>query len=220
MSTPRKKIRSANGDSGRIGRHQINRDRRTNLILITAAEMFREQGYDDTRIEDIARRASVSPGTVYAYFETKENILVSMVTLHRARNVQRRLDIVENPPDDVTRAMVMFEHALLTDATRYLDIDLWGRIAAAGITAAQSKVGEQAINVDRSADQYRRQILDTLRGRGKLTERFPLEPVAELLRAASFHVWIRFLRRELRTLAAAKKVIGTHVAFILKDVPR
>ncbi len=182
--------------------------------------MFRERGYDDTRIEDIAKRAGVSPGTVYSYFETKENILVSIVTLHRSRNVQRRLDIVDNPPDDVAKAIVMFEHALLIDATRYLDIDLWRRITASGITAAQSKVGEQAINVDRSANHYRRQIFDTLRARGRIADSFPLEVVAELLRAASYHVWVRFLRGELRTLAAAKKVIGSHVQYILRDVPK
>jgi len=130
--------------------------------------------------------------------------------------VQRRLNIVQTPPDDITKAMVRYEYALLTDATRYVDADLWRRITAAGITATQSKVGEQSIHVDRHANQDRRMIIDTLMARGTLTRDFPVEVVAELLRAASYHVWIRFLRGELRSLASAKRVITAHVEFVLR----
>ena len=47
--------------------HKADRTRR---ILQAASEMFRDQGYDAVRIEDIAQRAEVSAGTCYNYFST------------------------------------------------------------------------------------------------------------------------------------------------------
>ncbi|MCW5731664.1 MAG: TetR/AcrR family transcriptional regulator [Alphaproteobacteria bacterium] len=205
------------GPAGRqkVGLHQRNRDRRTRMILKVAATMFRERGYDAARIEDIAERAEVSPGTVYTYFKTKENILLSILALHRESSIERRLRIVQSPPDDLTEAFVRYERALLTDATHYLDRDLWRRVTAAGIMATSSKIGGRSVMIDRLANRERLQILETLRERGLLPRGFAVEQVAEILRAVSYHVWIRFLRGELRSLALAKKTIARNVEFVL-----
>ncbi|MGL5010007.1 MAG: TetR/AcrR family transcriptional regulator, partial [Paracoccaceae bacterium] len=49
-------------------------------IIEAAAEMFRADGFDAVRMEDIAVRAEVSPGTVYNYFPTKGDLLVAIVS--------------------------------------------------------------------------------------------------------------------------------------------
>lgn len=215
MTGRRRNETTALAGGPKIGLHQRNRDRRTRLILTAAAAMFRERGYDAARIEDIAERAEVSPGTVYAYFKTKENILVSILALHRESGIERRLRIVQAPPEDVTEAFVRYECALLTDATHYLDRDLWRRVTAAGIMETSSKIGGRSVTIDRMANRERLQILETLRDRGLLPRGFAIEQVAEILRAVSYHVWIRFLRGELRSLALAKKAIARNVEFVL-----
>jgi AcrR family transcriptional regulator len=47
-------------------------------ILQAAIELFAENGFEITSIQDIAKRASVAKGTVYVYFESKE-VLVKEV---------------------------------------------------------------------------------------------------------------------------------------------
>ncbi|MBW2636854.1 MAG: TetR/AcrR family transcriptional regulator [Deltaproteobacteria bacterium] len=42
------------------------------IIIDAALEVFRDKGYANTRMADIARRAGVSYGLVYHYFESKE----------------------------------------------------------------------------------------------------------------------------------------------------
>jgi TetR/AcrR family fatty acid metabolism transcriptional regulator len=42
------------------------------IIIDAALEVFRDRGYANTRMADIARRAGVSYGLVYHYFESKE----------------------------------------------------------------------------------------------------------------------------------------------------
>ncbi len=53
--------------------------RRPVEILDAAFEEFVESGYVATRVEDIASRVGVTKGTVYVYFETKEQLFEAMI---------------------------------------------------------------------------------------------------------------------------------------------
>lgn len=44
-------------------------------ILEAALALFRERGYDETTMRDVAKRAGVSLGNAYYYFASKENLL-------------------------------------------------------------------------------------------------------------------------------------------------
>lgn len=41
-----------------------------------ALRLFREQGYDETKIEQIAAAVEVSESTIYRYFPTKEDLVL------------------------------------------------------------------------------------------------------------------------------------------------
>jgi len=53
--------------------------RRPTQILDAAFEEFTERGYVATRVEDIANRIGVTKGTIYVYFETKEQLFEAMI---------------------------------------------------------------------------------------------------------------------------------------------
>lgn len=59
-------------------------DARPEEILDAALEVFGAQGFAGARLEDIARAAGVSKGTLYLYFESKEEMFRAMI---RARIV-------------------------------------------------------------------------------------------------------------------------------------
>jgi AcrR family transcriptional regulator len=48
-------------------------------ILDAAVELFGEQGFARTKLDDVARRAGVSKGTLYLYFDSKESLFREMV---------------------------------------------------------------------------------------------------------------------------------------------
>ncbi|MFV0133951.1 TetR/AcrR family transcriptional regulator [Streptomyces sp. HMX87] len=51
---------------------------KTRIAIRTAAyALIKEQGYDATTVEQIAERAEVSPSTVFRYFPTKEDIVLT-----------------------------------------------------------------------------------------------------------------------------------------------
>src|SRR5690242_19341319 len=56
------------------------KEERPGEIIAAAMAVFAEKGFAAARLEDIARRAGVSKGALYLYFETKEDLFHAVVT--------------------------------------------------------------------------------------------------------------------------------------------
>lgn len=65
-------------------------------IIDAAFTAFAADGFDETRLEDIARLAGVAKGTIYLYFPNKEALFREMIQ----RTIVVRLDEVEGAPRD------------------------------------------------------------------------------------------------------------------------
>src|SRR5258705_4977841 len=48
-------------------------------ILQAALEVFTDRGFAATKLEDVARRAGVTKGTIYLYYESKEALFKALV---------------------------------------------------------------------------------------------------------------------------------------------
>lgn len=60
-------------------RWQRRPEDRPDEIIAAATSLFGEQGFARTRLEDVAKRAGVSKGTLYLYFDSKEALFREMV---------------------------------------------------------------------------------------------------------------------------------------------
>lgn len=68
-----------------VGLRERKRVDTRNRILNAASDLFREHGLDGVTVDEIAGAADVGKGTVYNYFEAKEDMVVAiMVELDRA----------------------------------------------------------------------------------------------------------------------------------------
>jgi AcrR family transcriptional regulator len=63
--------------------------RRRLRIVEAASELFCEQGYRKTSMDEVARRAAMSKVTVYGYFPAKINLLASAIGLEKKRYLAR-----------------------------------------------------------------------------------------------------------------------------------
>jgi AcrR family transcriptional regulator len=72
-SRPRSRVRVARP------RWQRRKDARPEEIVSAALEEFVERGFAATRLDDVARRAGVTKGTIYLYFDGKEALFKGMI---------------------------------------------------------------------------------------------------------------------------------------------
>lgn len=59
-------------------RKEREKERRRHQIMVAAKRVFSEKGFNKTTIEDIAREAELSPGTLYLYFKNKDDLYASL----------------------------------------------------------------------------------------------------------------------------------------------
>jgi AcrR family transcriptional regulator len=74
-------------------------------ILEAALDAFAESGLAGTRVEDIAERAGVSKGTVYLYFEGKEELFREAIRDKVARTLEKLASAAQgtHPPQQLAR---------------------------------------------------------------------------------------------------------------------
>jgi AcrR family transcriptional regulator len=60
-------------------RWRRRKDARPDEILTAALEVFADRGFAATKLEDVARRAGVTKGTIYLYFESKEALFKALI---------------------------------------------------------------------------------------------------------------------------------------------
>ncbi|MDB4908971.1 MAG: TetR family transcriptional regulator [Gemmatimonadetes bacterium] len=70
-------------------------EERPRQILDAAFEVFAEQGLAAARLDDIAKRAGVSKGTIYLYFPNKEELFREMVR----NTILAQIEIGEQAPE-------------------------------------------------------------------------------------------------------------------------
>ena len=82
-----------------------------------ARAVFTKLGFDGASMNDIAKAAGVSKGTLYAYFESKERLFEAMIREDRAQQAERLLDF-SHDGDDVEGLMRRFGHRMIEQLVR------------------------------------------------------------------------------------------------------
>jgi AcrR family transcriptional regulator len=59
-------------------RKKREREMRRQQIMVAAKRVFTQKGYEKSTVEDIAREAELSPGTLYLYFKSKDELYASL----------------------------------------------------------------------------------------------------------------------------------------------
>lgn len=91
-------------------RWQRRKDARPSEILVAALEAFVEHGYAATKLEDVARRAGVTKGTLYLYFENKDALFKAVVRetiVPLLATAQRTVDDHTGSADQLLRGLVL-----------------------------------------------------------------------------------------------------------------
>ncbi|MFH1581615.1 MAG: TetR/AcrR family transcriptional regulator [Pseudomonadota bacterium] len=96
-------------------RKERERGRRRQQILIAAKKVFYNKGFAKVTMEDIAKEAELSPGTLYLYFKSKDELCASLslrilqylnirlrhVSAEKGLNGQQKLEALKNAIIDV-----------------------------------------------------------------------------------------------------------------------
>jgi TetR/AcrR family fatty acid metabolism transcriptional regulator len=93
-------------------------------IIEAAIRVFARNGYYNSRVSDIAREAGIASGTIYLYFKTKEDILVTLFREKMAEWVAYVRAEIDGEPDAVAklRRLVALHFKVLEDSPELAEV--------------------------------------------------------------------------------------------------
>ena len=143
-------------------------------IVSAAWQLFYEQGFDNTTVDEIIRLSGTSKGSFYHYFESKDSLIGSLAYLfdEKYAELEKQLDDSKNAVDN----MLFLTRELCMMIENNIDIELLSRLYAQQL----SKRGEKEL-LDRSRIYYRllRKLVQLGQERGEITRR---RSAAEIVR--------------------------------------
>ena len=94
-------------------RKERERERRRQQIMVAAKRVFTDKGFSKATMEDIAKEAELSPGTLYLYFKNKDELYASL-SLRILQYLTIRLEHVKAEPfTDATQRLNDLKEAML-----------------------------------------------------------------------------------------------------------
>lgn len=174
---------------------------RTRRILEAASSLFRAQGYDAVRIEDIAATADVSVGTCYNYFSTKGDLLLAIVAMEVEEVIAAGRAVVADPPAEVADALdrlirIYYDHSLL-----YLTKELWRRALALTVEAPETPFSQRYLALDAKLTAQVGDLVVALQSRGSVLRGLDAVAMGGILFAQLNQSFISFVTQDAMPLA-------------------
>lgn len=114
--------RRANSSVGLVQESQ--REEKRQRILDAAVEVFAERGYFGARISDLADAAGIADGTVYLYFKSKDELLITLFEEQMGvifDHLMAQLDRLPKPSDRL-RAFIHYHLKLAVDRPTLMQV--------------------------------------------------------------------------------------------------
>ena len=144
-------------------------------IISAAWELFYEQGYEDTTVEEIIERSGTSKGSFYHYFDGKDALLSSLSYLfdEEYARLQQELD----PEMDAWDKLLELNRSLFTMIESRISLDLLARLLSSQLITRGDK---HLLDRDRLYFRYLRQIVLEGQQRGQLTSTLTVNEMVKL----------------------------------------
>ena len=128
-------------------RWERRKEARPQELLAAALDLFVERGFATTRLEDVAKRAGVSKGTLYLYFTNKEELFKAVV----------RDSIV--PVIDAAEDSIAGFDGHSADLLRSVLVDWWQRMGATKASGIPKLMMAEAANFPDIATFYQEEVI-------------------------------------------------------------
>ena len=106
-----------------MSERQTKSERTRQRILDAAAKVFREQGYANARLSDIAEGAGIQTGSLYYHFESKEQIVVELLLPSMQEHYERSVEI-RDAAATATDALTELIRTAVLNTARYTNQSL------------------------------------------------------------------------------------------------
>ena len=181
-------------------------------IIETAIRLFRKQGYEKTRVDDIVKILEIGQPTFFRYFPSKDAVLRD-VGKRGFECIAERLKSELSTKADTAERLHRLYHAMALEAEA--DRPLWKAVVLSG--AMDPVRSPEVRGVEGVAVSRLREILAQGQERGEITSAFPVVHLAEFMEAL-YHTVVRQWTVDLTGPHKLTERVDSAVEFFLRGV--
>lgn len=150
------------------------RARREN-ILDAALRCFARGGFHATTMQDICKEAAVSPGAVYVYFASKEDLIAGLCERDRSEFAER-FALVSSAPDFLDALRQIGQHYFVDENS-----DRQRFVIEMGIEATRNpRISEIFMTVDQFCFDSFKSLFQRLKDEGRIAPKIDIETLAKV----------------------------------------
>ena len=128
-------------------KRERRKESRPGELLDAALDLFVEKGFSATRVEEVAARAGVSKGTLFLYFQSKEDLFKAVVR-----------ENIANQFPGWNQEFNTFQ-GTSADMLRYALVTWWERIGKTRVSGIAKLVMSEAQNFPEIANFYQEEVI-------------------------------------------------------------
>jgi AcrR family transcriptional regulator len=172
-------------------------------ILDAAARVFATRGYADTRLSDIAEEAGTFAGSIYYYFDSREELVEEVLKLGVTRVFEAVRDKVESLPAG-TSNRDRLTAAIAAHLAYTLTLDHFATANQRLFAQVPAEIRQRHIHLHRAYGNYWRRLLDGARRAGEIRRDLDLSVLRlQILGAMNWTMeWYKPGKRTIEQIAA------------------
>ncbi|WP_138466522.1 TetR/AcrR family transcriptional regulator [Poseidonocella sp. HB161398] len=184
-------------------------------ILDCAAQMFRQDGYEASRIEDIAEAAELSVATFYNYFGSKADLLLAAVLEETAMVMDSVEACIGAPAATLEAAFGAIVGTYFEKSFQYTSRELWRMAVARTMLDPEAEFSRRYIAIDRELSDQLCRFLAGMQGRGLVRAGAEIDPAGRLLFNNVNMNFIEYMRASGMTAAEVRAKVMAESAPLL-----
>ncbi len=189
------------------GLREKQKAHRHDRIIEAASRLFREQGYEDVKMEAIAAAAEVAIGTIYNYYRNKGDLLVAIVSLEVEEVLRAGEDVITDPPPGVEDAVDALVGGYVEHSLHYLSKEMWRQAMAISTTQPMSPFGETYAALDLALARQTCELLQKLQSLGLLSLEADPANLGEVIFNNTNMNFIVFVKTEAMEMAELRNLL-------------
>ena len=178
------------------GLRERQKETRRKSMLHAAMTLFADRGYDAVKLEEIAHFAGVSPGTLYTYFKTKNDLLLAVVVEDFEEGLARGSDTIARPINDALSAINLLTNSHFLARTNGPTSEMWRFAVTAYVCYPKSYFSQKYGTCLATVRGQFVTLIERLKSEGHLPETIDATEFAFLLDSSATLSFLEFIRND------------------------
>ncbi len=201
-------------DSAPIGRRERRKLELRARILETAAELFAERGFAETKVAEVCERADIAHKTFFNHFPSKQDLLREIAR----SGVQALLEDIEASRKEHPTTAARLAHFFATVAERTADAGPMNRELMNAMVAVINEDDDKATRARALHEGFAALVEDGLEA-GELTRRHDAETLTEMIVGAFYVLMFNYANLDSFDIRTQADALAAFLADALAKTP-